>query len=350
MGIFAILKPNMVITDVEKIFITVAQNSGHQAYVFCANRVSFDNKKIKGKTIVNGVLQEELFDFPNIIQNRLAVKKEDKDVYLKLAEMIPFTSNRLGTKQQVYAKMEKVDDFKEFLIEVVNINNFNDFFEFVKKHKKIIAKPSASNQGKGIYSVEVVGEIYKVRHLNESVEYTESELENFFANELKNGRNLDFSPFFVSETNLGQTTVFRLQIMRGAGGKWELIKFFPYVNLNGKSDITNGMQGALITTREQLFLEQYYPDSFEKINVEIKKLFKVFTQNFQKLYAARLDSLGLDLGISQDGKVAIYEVNAGPGIGFMAYPAACAQVKYYEWLSENAKMPCINNFLPLNLR
>ena len=34
----------------------------------------------------------------------------------------------------------------------------------------------------------------------------------------------------------------------------------------------------------------------------------------------------------------------------MAYPVACAQVEYYEWLVENTKPPYQHNFLPINLR
>lgn len=350
MAVFGILKPNKSLTDVEEIFIQVAQNRGHQAYIFTAKDVSFEHHEILGKTLDNGKVVENSFSFPDIIQNRLAVKKEDKEVYLKLAEMIPFTSNRVGTKQEVYKKMCQVEDFKDFLIEVVDFDNIEDFFSFISRYKKVIAKPASSNQGKGIYTIEKLYSSYRVRYLTECSEFTEDELATFFKKELRGGKSFNFSPFFVSETNVGQTTVFRMHITRGALGKWQLIKTFPYVNLNAKSDITNGMQGALITTREQMFLEQYYPESYEIINTQLKKLFNIFIGKFQRLYPWRLDALGLDLGISQEGKIVIYEVNAGPGVGFMAYPVACAQVQYYEWLAKNATMPCVNNFLPMNLR
>lgn len=350
MSTYAILKPNLVMTDVEKIFITVAQNRGHKAYVFNARGVDFDAKIIKGRTLINGVVKDIDFEFPEIIQNRLAVKKEDKEIYLRLAELIPFTSNRIGTKHQVYEKMNKIEEFKPFLLEVININQVNDFLDYLLLHKKVIAKPGSSNQGKGIYSIEREGQSYKVKYLSEENSYNQDGIINFFEKKLKKGVGFNFSPFFVSETHLGQSTVFRMHITRGHSGKWQLIKIFPYVNLNSKTDITNGMQGALITTREQMFIEQYYPDSFEEINKKLKTLFEIFTNKFQKMYPWRLDSLGLDIGISQEGKIAIYEVNAGPGVGFMAYPVACAQVDYYEWLQENAVMPCQNNFLPIHLR
>ncbi|MQW91369.1 hypothetical protein GFH30_10180 [Acinetobacter wanghuae] len=346
--IFGVLKPNMVITDIEKIFISVAQQKKHEAYVFIAKNIDFKNKRIKGKTLRNNKVVEEIFDFPDVVQNRLAVKEEDMESYLKLAELIPFANNRIGTKETVYKIMNKVEPLRKYLIEVLELNDFSVIKNSLNKYSKIICKPDASNQGKGIVTIKKNADVYIVKQMQEQHEYNLSELEEFTKKNLKRGYTV--SPFLKSETHLGQTTVFRMHITRGKEGKWQLIKFFPYVNLNKEIDITNGMLGALITTREQLFLEQYYPSSVDKINLGIRQLFDDFNQNFQKQFAWRLDSIGLDLGITQDGDIYIYEVNVGPGVGFMAYSVACAQVDYYEWLAIKAQPPYKNNFLPQNLR
>ncbi|MBO3659447.1 YheC/YheD family protein [Acinetobacter haemolyticus] len=349
MSIFAVLKPTKNLTDVEEIFILVAQSRGHQAFVFTAKDVLFETKEIIGKTIDHGRVVEKKFNFPDVIQNRLAVKPEDKDIYLKLAEMIPFTSNRIGTKKQVDSKLKKIEGIQDFILNVEDCNKFDDILNNLKLYNKIILKPLVSNQGKGIFSVELKNGNYFVKKLDESFELNLKEFNDFFDKELKN-KTYSISKYFDSCTNNGLTTVFRLQICRGAGGKWKLIKFFPYVNINKMIDITNGMQGALITTREKMFLEQYYTESYEEVNKKIKILLQKFPLAFQKQYSCRLDSLGLDLGIDQSGNVVIFEVNAGPGIGFMAYPVAKAQVDYYEWLKENAQKPFKNNFLPIGLR
>lgn len=349
MAIFAILKPNNVMTDVEEIFITVAQNRGHQAYLFTAQNVNFQTRKINGKTLNMGVVVEQDFDFPHVIQNRLAVNLEDKDIYIKLAEMIPFTSNRVGTKKEVDKKLHSIPELKDYLIEVEECKNLDVIQKYINKYKKVILKPVASNQGKGIYSLEQQKNGYVVKQLADTTKLNCEELEDFFINHIKN-KGYSVSPFFKSETVNGQTTVFRMHLTRGASGQWKMIKFFPYVNINPTVDITNGMQGALITTREKLFLQQNYPEAYELIQQRIRHLFKVFPLAFQKCYGWRLDGLGLDLGIDQKGNIVIFEVNAGAGVGFMAYPVAKAQVEYYEWLKDAAKPPFKNFFLPLNLR
>lgn len=349
MAVFGVLKPNKVLTDVEEIFIQVAQNRAHQAYVFTAKDVCFTSQTILGKTIEKGQVIEQRFPFPDVIQNRLAVKAEDKEIYLKLAEIIPFTSNRIGTKKQVEAKLSQITELQEFLIAVRECKQEADIFNAIDTYTKIILKPNSSNQGKGIYTVEKNLNQYHVKFLDEEFFYTHEALSTFLSTKILN-KSYTLSPYFKSFTNNGLNTVFRLQINRGEKGKWQLIKFFPYININKNIDITNGMQGALITTREKLFLEQFYTEHADEILNKIKHLFKVFPLAFQKKYAWRLDSLGLDLGIDQGGNIVIFEVNAGPGIGFMAYPVAKAQVDYYEWLKDNAVRPFKHNFLPLNLR
>lgn len=346
--IFGILKPNLVMTDVEKIFISVAHERQHEAYVFVAKNIDFENKKILGKTLEANHVVEKMFDFPDVVQNRLAVKEEDMHAYLKLAEMVPFSSNRIGDKNAVYKIMSTIESLKKYLIEVIPLTNLGTLLESLEKYKKIICKPASSNQGKGIVTIEKKDNTFVIKQMENQHSYDMNALIDYYNDNLTRGYTV--SPFLQSETCLGQTTVFRMHLTRGAGGKWQQIKFFPYVNLNKAVDITNGMLGALITTREQLFLEQFYPTSFEKINQELKVLFTEFTQNFQKKFAWRLDSIGLDLGITQEGEIYIYEVNVGPGVGFMAYPVACAQVEYYEWLAQKAQPPYKHNFLPLNLR
>lgn len=347
--LFGVLKPNRVVTDVEKVFISVAHERGHQAYVFSAKDIDFESRKINGITLVNNLVQERTFEFPHIIQNRLAVKTEDVEAYSKLSEIIPFTSHRVGTKQQVYDILKQEPALKKYLIEVKKITEFTELLAYVQQHHKVIAKPSASNQGKGIFSFEMAQTGYVVRHLDQLRHCNEVEFADIFKAELHNGVGFSMSPFIISETHLGQSTVFRLHMTRGAEGKWKKIKFFPYVNLNKDIDITNGMQGALITTRETLFLEQYYPQAHTKISKEIEQLFRVFSKHINGLFAWPLDALGLDLGITQSGDIYVYELNAGPGVGFMAYPVACEQVLYYEWLAQHAQPPYKNNYLPIHL-
>lgn len=342
-----ILKPNLVMTDVEKIFISTAHEREHNAFVFTAKNVNFETMKVIGRTLEKNVLVTKEFDMPDIIQNRLAVKREDVEVYNKLSEMIPFTSNRIGTKAAVYNKIKNIEGFQKYLIEVVQLNNLNDLKVYLNLHNKIIFKPDASNQAKGIVTLQKRDNKFFLKEKEQETLVDDSLLEELLK---KTSKGYSVSPFIKSETCFAHSTVFRLHLTRGKNGQWQRIKLFPYININPNIDITNGMQGALITLREEMFLEQYYPHAKDKILEEIDNLFNVFKNNFQKKYAWRLDSIGLDLGITQDGEVYIYEINAGPGVGFMAYPVALAQVEYYEWLITKATKPYLHNFLPINLR
>ena len=52
---------------------------------------------------------------------------------------------------------------------------------------------------------------------------------NLFFEENIKSRGYAISPYFKSLTVNNFNTVFRMQINRGVNGKWQLIKFFPYI-------------------------------------------------------------------------------------------------------------------------
>ncbi len=195
----------------------------------------------------------------------------------------------------IYINYRKPDqEIKEFLIDVENCNSVEQIIVALKSNKKIILKPVSGNQGKGIYTLEENDNLIKIKKLEECIEIKKEQLNLFFEENIKS-RGYAISPYFKSLTVNNFNTVFRMQINRGVNGKWQLIKFFPYINIDQNIDITNGMQGALITLREKMFLEQYYSSCYKEIEKKIQKLFKVFPLEFQKKYLWRLDSLGLDL-------------------------------------------------------
>jgi hypothetical protein len=342
-----ILKRKAVLTDVEKIFITVASFFGHSAYVFTIDNVDFEKRIITGKTLFRDTIIEKEFPFPNVIQNRLAMDYQHTKAYEQLADEIPFTTNRVGTKKIVFDKLSTSSRLKPYLIEVIDAKSNQAILNYLKQHQYIILKPLAGNQGKGIHTVKRIADNqYLVCHMGEKLSLSEEALTDYFKNNITQQR-YTMSPFIVSETVHHLPCVFRIHLTRGAHGEWQMIKFFPYVTISPNSDITNGMQGALITTRESLFLEQNYPDKADVIERRVKHLASIFPSEFEKSYPYNFDALGLDIGINQDGNLYIYEVNAGPGVGFMAYPVAVAQVKYAEYLAEHAKPPFQYQFLPL---
>lgn len=347
--IFGILKPNYKIIDTEKIFMTVAKNHGHDSFVFTAKDVDFTHKNILGKTIWKGKIIEKSFSFPNIIQNRLPINEVDISTYVKLAKEIPFTTHHIETKFELYLKMIKHPLMQKYMIESESCRSFQILMDFIERYQYVILKPASSKQAIGICTIQKDNDEFIVKDLNQVLELDFNELKLFFEQK-KLKEQLYISPFFHSATINQLSTVFRLHMILGEDGKWQKIKFFPYVNLNEDQDIANGIQGALISTREELFLKQYYPQVYQDILTNIDLLFDDTAQFMQDNYKYSIDAIGIDIGINQRGEIKIFEINAGPGVGFMAYPVAEQQVLYYEWVLNQDVIEKTDKFLPRRYR
>lgn len=343
--LIGILKPGNKIIDTERVFMTVAQCHGHDSFVFTAKDVDFTHQKISGRTLQKGKLVKQIFSFPDIIQNRLPINEQDVLTYIKLAQKIPFTTHHIETKVELYKKMKAHPLMEKYIIESQPCESFNTLIDFIKKYQYVILKPASSRQAIGICTIQQIDHKFMVKELDQIFNIDEVALKDFFEQK-KNQYRFFISPFFHSKTNNDLSTVFRLHMVLGEYGNWHKIKFFPYVNLQDQQDIANGMQGALISTREELFLKQYYPNCYEDILSSIEQLFQDASQFMQNLYEWPVDAIGIDIGINQQGELKIFEINSGPGVGFMAYPVAEQQVLYYEWLFEQGLKIGINNFVP----
>lgn len=344
--LIGILKPGPQIIDTEKVFMAVAKAHGHEAFVFMVRNIDFDQKEIVGMGYEKGKLIKKKFPFPDLVQNRLPIwKEEDAPFYARLEQHVPFTTHHIGSKVDIYQKMKQHPLMKKYSIESHSFQDTDQLFTFLEKNSYIILKPTFGKQAEDILTITKVGEDkFTLKEKGIVNHLTQDNLEALF-NTSEKRKNYFMSPFFESKTNHDLSTVFRLHMILGEDGKWHKIKFYPYVNLRQNEDITNGMQGALKSTNEEFFLKQYYPAQHEKILARVDQLFEETAQFMHGLYPWTIDAIGLDLGITQGGEIKIFEINAGPEVGFMAYPVAEQQILYYEWLIQQPHS-LHKNFLP----
>lgn len=341
---FGILKRVATLTDQEKCLITVAHAFGHQAFVFTVAGVDFEQRTVQGKTLHKDQVIRQQFDFPQVIQNRLTMDDKDKDSYIRLAQQIPFTTHRIGSKPEVFAILRQIDCVRHNLIALLSIDSYAHLIDYLQQHQQIILKPIASFQGRGIMTLFLDGQSVQINYQNQTQTIALSQLEAIYQKIIQH-KDYTMSPYVVGRTRYGQSTVWRIHVVRGQHAEWQLIKYFPYVNLDASQTITNGMQGALISTREALFLEQHFPAVQPVIHAELQRIARELPPRFQTFYPYPLDALGIDVAVTEQGKVYIYELNSGAGVGFMNFPVAMAQVRYMEYLAEHAKPPYAFNFL-----
>lgn len=121
---------------------------------------SFEIKKLKAKMLYfklkYGFVYDEFFDYRFIYKSKKQCLEyisntERLNVYRKLFSNAP-EYDILHDKRETYKMFKKY--FKRDTLSIDNFQDLINFSEFIKKHNKIIVKPSDSNNGAGIFIID----------------------------------------------------------------------------------------------------------------------------------------------------------------------------------------------------
>ena len=99
------------------------------------------------------------------------------------------------------------------------------------------------------------------------------------------------------------------------------------------------------------FLKYNFAEKWKVILDELRKLAKEFPVYFQKGYDYELDALGLDIGIDENGKLWLFEVNSFPGCTMFELDArgSCHEVCEIFSIARKNKLT-VNQIVKMKIR
>lgn len=298
-------------------FAAVAKAEGAGFFYFTPKAVDFSNQSIKGKVYENGSWVERNMPFPDVIYNAGDPNKlaKSEDVIQKLRKKIPFTTNSIGNKWSVYERLKKGKEFAHYLIPSERISGDTDkFFQFLSKHNSIVFKPYDGRKGKGIYFISAEKENYLVTHNSSTSSYSKKQLKELIEEKLSSGTFI-MQPYIKSITKSGQIYDFRLHAQKDGEGEWVITAIYPRIAPKG-SIIPNINNGGFTN-----YLDPFLMQEFKDEAINLKKTLEFFTLSLAKhlddlqmqLYEEVIDEIGIDIGLDENQKIWIYEVNWLPG-------------------------------------
>jgi len=312
-------------------YASIAKMEGLDIFYFTAKRVDFERKIIKGLIYENGEWIEKEFPFPNVIINHVGpITKFQNEVYNKLKKMIPFTSNPVGTKLSVYNKIKKGEEFANHLIPYKYIKKPIDVFVFLNDHPKVILKPISGHHGNEILYLEKNENQFIINENGNIKTFPRLRLYNYLVNLIREQKML-VQKFIDCKTNTGEPYDIRLHIQKDQNGCWQNIIIYPRVGFKNKI-ATNLSQGGKITDIVSL-LKTIYGDEYFDIFKYLEVFALQFSKHFETLYKHQFDELGIDIGIDENKKVWIYEVNWRPGHLYIESKASRNAVLYAYYLA-----------------
>ncbi|HJV31795.1 MAG TPA: YheC/YheD family protein [Bacillales bacterium] len=323
-------------------YAIVAKAEGADFVYFSPKAVNFVNKSIKGFVYEKGEWKERIMPFPDVIYNDGSPEKlsKSKDIIEKLKETIPFTTQSLGNKWNINERLKEGKEFAQYLIPSNILKTMDDIIRFLKNYHEVIIKPIDGRKGQGIYFIKTTESGYIVNKNSVDNLLTKDELYQLFEPLLQNTTFI-IQPYICSKTKSGQAFDFRLHVQKNGEGRWVITTIYPRIAPAG-TIIANINNGGYTN-----YLEPFLKQEFTKAEAfNIKRTLEHFAlslahhmDELQMLkYQEVIDEIGIDVGLDQEHKIWIYEVNWRPGCPpafYLEMDVVKNSIQYAMYLAKN---------------
>lgn len=321
-------------------YSVVAKAEGIEFFYFTPGKVDIKNKTISGKYYDNGEWLDKEYPFPDAIYNSsypLTAKAERIVDYL--ADRIPFTSHSVGDKLSVYKRIEKGNDFKQYLIPTVRLVNIVSLMDLINLYSKVIIKPVSGHQGGGILFIEKQNDnLFEIIDSGRILLYKKQELLDLVLPKITKEEYIG-QKFISSRLQSGLVYDFRLHVQKNGEGKWVITTIYPRIGALGS--ITSNLSGGGYTAFLDSFLQKEFNDNWFNIKRMLEQFSLNFSSHFESLYnGVMFDELGIDVGIDENQKLWLFEVNWRPGAPIIfnrELDVALNTIHYANYLAKHNK-------------
>lgn len=294
-------------------FSVVAKAEGVDFFYFTPGNVDIEENRIKGKYYHNGEWHEKLYPFPDVIYNASPPFSEKaQDIIDYLYDRIPFTSHSVGDKFSVQKRIERGGKYSCHLIPTKDLDNENTLFEMLDLYHNVVVKPIVGHQGKGIFLIEMKDrETFLVNEGGNLQTYSREQLSYLVESRMNENIYL-VQKFITCLTKAGNVFDFRLHVQKNGKGEWVVTTIFP--RIGPLECITSNLGSGGSTAYLDDFLQKEFEDEWFNIKQTLEYFSINFSKHFESLYHDVLfDELGIDVGIDEDHKIWLFEVNWRPG-------------------------------------
>ncbi|MFJ7919095.1 YheC/YheD family protein [Lysinibacillus fusiformis] len=325
-------------------YAAVAKAEGAQFFYFTPKSVDFAKRSIRAKVYENGQWQEKTMPFPDVIYNagspeKLSVSKEIID---RLKEEIPFTTYSIGNKWNVMKRLKEAKEFEQYLIPSEIVKDADVFHKFINYYKRVVFKPIDGRKGKGIYFITKAGpKNFEVKKDSTNTIYSKPQLDALLKEQLASGTFI-MQPYIQSITKAGQVYDFRLHVQKNGEGKWVVTTVYPRIAPNG-SIIPNINNGGF-TNYLDPFLEQEFKEEAYNIRRMLEHFSLALAHHLDDIqmdkFGEVIDEIGIDVGLDQQQKIWMYEVNWRPGCPpafYLELDVVINSIRYAMYLAKNPK-------------
>lgn len=299
-----------------------AQRVGAMVYAFTSHDVDWSRRLVRATIERNGVVSVTTLPLPDVIYNRVPNRGLERTPHyrnflrqLSQVKHVYMFNPRFFNKWQVHRWLYTIPEVEDYLPETKPLRSSRDIEVMLAKYNHAYVKPVGGSLGQGIVRVyrRRNGFVVAYRVGNSNVEHHHQSFAQAAADifAARHRRNYVVQQGLSLARFRGRTFDIRVTMHRNGLGEWVAVGPAAKVAITG-AITTHVHNGGRVYPLKRV-LRDVFPGHEEDFYSQVVSAGRQIAKSLETSTKMRLGELGLDLGITPEGRVYMFEANAKPG-------------------------------------
>ena len=334
----AVWRPNREPIPLAKAIAMMAPSQGIDVIYVCTHGVHIADGTVSGMMLKPGTDQWErcVTRMPDIVDSSpFCWKKnpEARDYFEEHCWCSTLKRNQVP-KSKLEELMAADPRVSKWAIPTVKFRQVEELEKFARSEGDIVVKPIFSCRGRGVHRVtfDAATETFRVGFLTEEHVMNAEEFRTYARENLVEQRHIA-QRYISSRTKAGDPFDCRVHMEKNGRGEWEAASMLVRIGI-GQKVISNINQGGGMAELEP-FLKANRPDCAEAVVERLNELAATLPAWYEEQRQVEIMTLGIDVAITEEGEVFVFETNPVPFVDFNLGQVAMLRTAYYRWLADH---------------
>lgn len=270
----------------------------------------------------DGKWLEDILPEPNAIYNRVAVRALEKtEAYDNFVnelneKQIPYFNHRFLNKLEIHELLVKDERLQASIPDTVKLEEYDSFIAKLNEHGTIYVKPINGSKGRGILRIEKSVDCFIVYYSS----FSNCETTTFRSSYVLYKRlieRINHLPYLIQQRirliKIDNRAIdFRVLCIKSVKGDWKVVSSVARVSPK-ENMVSNIAQGGLQIKTFELLKDLYEQQQAREFLTQIHKFALCVADSLcSNPSLGHFGELGVDIGLDEDGKLWLIEVNSKP--------------------------------------
>ncbi|WP_148362735.1 YheC/YheD family endospore coat-associated protein [Bacillus sp. B-jedd] len=304
--------------------------TAHYSFLFSPGDVDWEREVVLGSfRIVDETGKDHWRHYevplPDVIYNRMLSRRAEYSevgqrfyANVKLAKDIKMFNPHYFSKEFIHEVLLNDEEAVKYLPETIFKPKKSDVWKMVERHRTVFLKPKNRAGGWGIFKITKNDERYIVNNERRIDKY-KSLRRCFKRADFEQNRKKYMVQQGIKLIEVdGRNADFRVNLNKNNKNEWVVVA--KACKAAGKKSTTTHIRlGGTIHNGTEVLI-QVFKDRAPAIEKEIEEAVIILAKAVDKSIGGPIGELGIDLGVDQDGKVWLFEINSLPGRSILHEP------------------------------